>query len=183
MTELADYASMYRERREGRLQSALNSIPKNLVDLPQLPFDDRQRLPVFCAVYFVMKCTDTVLYIGMAHNLRRRWQSHALYKPLLRVGATAIGWLPQYDAFIAKDIEQHCIKLFQPPFNYQGKSFYDGGTEVIKLTQEDRALAETFAAKLNEERIWFMYGTGDALRIAALRYMRGALFVSDEAVE
>jgi hypothetical protein len=43
--------------------------------LPNLKLSERQRLPESCAIYFAIAC-DQVLYVGLATNLRSRWQNH-----------------------------------------------------------------------------------------------------------
>jgi predicted GIY-YIG superfamily endonuclease len=43
--------------------------------LPNLKLLERQRLPECSAIYFVI-ARDQVLYVGLATNLRIRWQTH-----------------------------------------------------------------------------------------------------------
>ncbi|WP_206756633.1 MULTISPECIES: GIY-YIG nuclease family protein [Oscillatoriales] len=43
--------------------------------LPNLKLADRQRLPECSAIYFAI-ARDQVLYVGLATNLRNRWQNH-----------------------------------------------------------------------------------------------------------
>jgi hypothetical protein len=43
--------------------------------LPNLKLSERQRLPECSAIYFAI-ARDQVLYVGLATNLRNRWQSH-----------------------------------------------------------------------------------------------------------
>jgi excinuclease UvrABC nuclease subunit len=153
------------------------------VDFPQVDITERQRLPVFCAVYLAVKGRDTVLYVGATQNLRERWKSHHCWKRLRAAGATHIAWLPQEDIQIGREIERHCIHRYDPPFNYLDNSYYTGGTETVKLTRDDRALVAAFAAQLSQSDAYRDYGTADALRIAALRYLRGALFPPQEKQE
>lgn len=43
--------------------------------LPNLKLSERQRLPECSAIYFAI-ARDQVFYVGLATNLRRRWQNH-----------------------------------------------------------------------------------------------------------
>lgn len=48
---------------------------QEFVTLPNLKLSDRQSLPECSAIYFVT-ARDQVLYVGLATNLRNRWQNH-----------------------------------------------------------------------------------------------------------
>ncbi|GBO55468.1 hypothetical protein APA_3619 [Pseudanabaena sp. lw0831] len=48
---------------------------QEFITLPSLKLLERQRLPECSAIYFVIS-RDQVLYVGLATNLRSRWQNH-----------------------------------------------------------------------------------------------------------
>lgn len=56
--EVADFISKVKNRR------------------PYLLFRDRQFLPDIPALYVVLDQEDTLLYIGIAQDLRKRWKDH-----------------------------------------------------------------------------------------------------------
>jgi len=163
-------------RSDMQLQAALARIPAALVDFPQVPMTDLQRLPVFCAVYLFVKGHATVLYVGVTKNLRERVRTHHRWRDVCEAGATHLAWLPQEDVWIGREIERHCIKRYTPRLNGFWNSSPTGGQHPVRLMSDERALVDAFAAQLTQRDASRDYSTADATRIAALRYLRGALF-------
>ena len=48
---------------------------KEFAALPNLALPDKSQLPGCCAIYFAV-AKGQVLYVGMATNLKKRWQNH-----------------------------------------------------------------------------------------------------------
>ena len=55
---------------------------------PNLKLTDRKQLPDCSAIYFAT-ARSQVLYVGLATNLRQRWQNHHRYKQLEAINKKA----------------------------------------------------------------------------------------------
>lgn len=47
-----------------------------MLDLPFVPFEERQKLPKQPGIYYVVDSDDVIVYIGKTNNLRTRWAYH-----------------------------------------------------------------------------------------------------------
>jgi hypothetical protein len=90
--------------------------------LPNLKLSERQRLPECSAIYFAI-AHDQVLYVGLATNLRSRWQNHHR--------------LPQLEA-----VNQRCeVKLFWL------------GCAQNQLNELERQYIEYYCPTLNQTKV------------------------------
>lgn len=80
-----------------------------------IPFSEPRRLPTAAGVYVVTR-DASVLYVGQAHNLRRRWHGHHRARQLRGLRAELIHWWAcppdELDGW-----EQELIELLQPRLN------------------------------------------------------------------
>ena len=87
--------------------------------LPSHPFDDHLGLPMCAAIYFVLRDDDTVLYVGRAVFLRRRWASHEKRTCARYFGATRLAWLETPPERLEAE-EARWIDHFKPVLNWFG---------------------------------------------------------------
>lgn len=86
--------------------------------LPNLKLSERQQLPECPAIYFAVSRTQ-VLYVGLATNLKRRWQGHHRLQQLEAINNRAevtLFWLscPPHQL---QALEQQYIEHYCPTFN------------------------------------------------------------------
>jgi hypothetical protein len=79
--------------------------------LPSVPLDERGDLPMHAGIYFML-AGDTVLYIGRAGSLYRRWRVHHRLKQFNAHGTCRIAWLYVDDpslpgAGITREVAEH----------------------------------------------------------------------------
>lgn len=86
-----------------------------LSGLPSVSLSDRAYLPPASAVYFVATA-DSLLYIGQASDLRRRWENHHKLPELEYVTAVRIYWLEAPAGFL-NHLEAALIERFKPLLN------------------------------------------------------------------
>lgn len=85
-------------------------------DLPQLCIQKKAHLPTVSGIYFVLE-EETVLYIGIATNLRERWVQHHRYEELVNKHPTAKIYFQQLEEKSLKDKEAAMINVFKPIYN------------------------------------------------------------------
>lgn len=99
--------------------------------LPSVSIDELQQLPHSSACYLWSKA-DTVLYVGLTHNLHWRYNNKNPHKltQLRAKGAERLSWITlknsrSFDEMgDAKIIEAALIGLLQPPLNIEWNSKY-----------------------------------------------------------
>nr|WP_228024950.1 GIY-YIG nuclease family protein [cf. Phormidesmis sp. LEGE 11477] len=79
---------------------------------------ERNQLPERSAIYFAVSCSQ-VLYVGLATNIKRRWQNHHRYKQLELIDRKAdvtLFWLtcPQHQL---QELERQYIEYYCPTLN------------------------------------------------------------------
>ena len=91
---------------------------QEFVTLPNLKLSERQRLPECSAIYFVI-ARDQVLYVGLATNLRNRWQTHHRLPQLEAVNQRSevrLFWLSCAQNQLP-DLERQYIEYYCPTLN------------------------------------------------------------------
>lgn len=86
--------------------------------LPNIKLADRQRLPESSGIYFVISL-DLVLYVGLATNIRNRWQNHHRLPQLQAVNKrneVNLFWLSCTQNQL-KDLERQYIEYYRPALN------------------------------------------------------------------
>lgn len=86
--------------------------------LPSLALPERQNLPECSAIYFAI-AREQVLYVGLATNLRKRWQNHHRLLQLEAVNKkceVSLFWL-QCSAHQLDELERQYIEHYCPTFN------------------------------------------------------------------
>lgn len=86
--------------------------------LPNAKLSDRQRLPECAGIYFVIS-RDLVLYVGLATNLRNRWQNHHRLPQLQAVNKrneVYLFWLTCTQNQL-NDLERQYIEHYCPVLN------------------------------------------------------------------
>jgi hypothetical protein len=91
----------------------------NILQLPKISFDERQKLPNKSGIYFACQF-DEVLYIGKSVDIRKRWYSHHKQKELELISGIEIRWLECQIEELNR-FEQFYIEEFNPPLNYSQK--------------------------------------------------------------
>lgn len=88
----------------------------SLSGLPSIPFGDRKKLlPNSPGVYFVMGADGSVLYIGRANSMLRRWRGKHAGHGFDQ--AKSIRWLTVSDFRVLPEIEVAAIRRFKPLLN------------------------------------------------------------------
>lgn len=88
-----------------------------LLDLPSVSLSELQSLPECPGIYFVIDKDCSVLYIGKADNLRRRWNKwHHRFDQAAENGAK-VAWMQVSSKILLFDIEKALIQYFQPTAN------------------------------------------------------------------
>jgi len=93
-------------------------VLQEFTNFPNLKLLDRQRLPECCGVYFAI-ARDQVLYIGLAINLRNRWQNHHRFPQLQAVNKrneVRLFWLTCNENQL-RDLESQYIEYYCPVLN------------------------------------------------------------------
>src|SRR6266496_2962200 len=89
-----------------------------LSDLPSVFFEARRNLPECQGIYFAVATDDTVLYIGKAKNINRRWLGHHRKSDVAEWEDVSIFWLQiDENTGLLDEIEQACIEYFNPILN------------------------------------------------------------------
>lgn len=89
----------------------------DLATLPCVPLADWKQLPDDSGIYFVMDVVAvTVLYIGQARSIRKRWQTRDLSAWLLSRDRLSIAWW-LCDRASLRRVEKQAIAFFQPSLN------------------------------------------------------------------
>lgn len=86
--------------------------------LPSLKLSEKQRLPEYAAIYFVI-ARDQVLYVGLATNLRNRWQNHHRFPQLERINKryeVRLFWLACHQSEL-NELERQYIDYYCPVLN------------------------------------------------------------------
>lgn len=90
----------------------------SISSLPSVPFAERQNLPEFQGLYFVVCADGGVAYLGKARNIRHRWMTHHRRHNIARIEGASIAWLElDVSATLLRDAELSCIAHFKPPLN------------------------------------------------------------------
>ena len=104
--------------------------------LPSVSFDERDNLPGVSGIYFVVSQAKTILYIGKAISIRKRWTAHHRFEELKPYKDVRIAWFtyPAQNDEQLLELEKDCICHFRPLLNLAGNSFdEDKPTEKITL--------------------------------------------------
>jgi len=89
-----------------------------LSTLPNLKLSERQRLPELPAIYFAI-ARDQVLYVGLATNLKNRWQNHHRLSQLEAVNKRCevrLFWFGCVQSQL-NDLERQYIEYYCPSLN------------------------------------------------------------------
>lgn len=117
-----------------------NPSELSLAALPSVALESRCDLPMCQGVYFAVAHDGTVLYIGKAINIRKRWMGHHRKADIERWGDVSIFWL-QFDgsAELLHEIEQACVKHFDPLLNkpFLGKPKREGATKRTYMLSDE----------------------------------------------
>lgn len=90
-----------------------------LRDMPGIPIASRGELPKSAGLYGVW-ADDVLLYVGIAVNLRVRWQSHrCLYSIPTEYPSACLSWIP-VEGSSARELELGLIRAFKPKYNKLG---------------------------------------------------------------
>lgn len=89
--------------------------PKNL---PYVPFGEYRTLPAIAGIYLVWQ-GETLLYLGKAGNIRRRWESHHRHSQMRDLQADRIAWMPYADLLTLDEMERELIDQLEPVLNRQ----------------------------------------------------------------
>jgi hypothetical protein len=104
--------------------------------LPSVSFDERDELPEVSGIYFAISQAKTILYIGKASSIRKRWTSHHRFEELKPYKEVRIAWftyITQDDEQLT-ELEKDCICHFKPSLNITGANLgEDKPTEKITL--------------------------------------------------
>lgn len=96
--------------------SRLFRLPIQL--LPSVRLEDCDRLPRKPGVYYAIDPTSSKpLYVGMAGNMRSRWQDHHKYDRLARRGSVRLHYRSTLTRSGAEYLESCDIRHFDPPMN------------------------------------------------------------------
>jgi len=89
-------------------------------ELPAVPLERRDKLPNKSGIYFAVK-RGSVLYVGKASNLRKRWQrNHDRFHLLDYIGGVRLAYLTVDDDVASlAEMAANFIKCFRPKFNSQ----------------------------------------------------------------
>jgi hypothetical protein len=93
-------------------------VLKEFGTLPNLKLSERQRLPDCSAIYFAI-ARDQVLYVGLASNLRNRWQNHHRFPQLDAVNKRCevrLFWLACTQSEL-NELERQYIEHYCPVLN------------------------------------------------------------------
>ncbi len=91
---------------------------QEFITLPCLKLADRQRLPECSAIYFAI-AREQVLYVGLATNLRNRWQNHHRLPQLEAVNRRCevkLFWLSCAQSQL-NELERQYIEYYCPTLN------------------------------------------------------------------
>jgi hypothetical protein len=95
-----------------------SSVMQEFVSLPSLSLLEKQKLPEFSAIYFAV-ARDQVLYVGLATNLRSRWQNHHRFPQLSGINKRSevkVFWL-NCPSEQLNELEQQYILHYCPILN------------------------------------------------------------------
>lgn len=96
----------------------MKSVLQEFTTLPNIKLSERQRLPDCSAIYFAI-VSDQVLYVGLATNLRNRWQNHHRFPQLDAVSKkreVRLFWLACNQSDL-NDLERQYIEHYCPVLN------------------------------------------------------------------
>ena len=104
--------------RVEQLYSPDGAVLQEFSTLPNLKLSERKQLPECSAIYFAVSYSQ-VLYVGLAANLRQRWQNHHRCKQLELINKRAdvtLFWLtcPQHQL---QALEHQYIEYYCPTLN------------------------------------------------------------------
>ncbi|MCT7968276.1 GIY-YIG nuclease family protein [Laspinema sp. D1] len=91
---------------------------QEFITLPYLKLADRQKLPECSAIYFA-SAGEQILYVGLATNLRNRWQNHHRFPQLEAVNRRCevkLFWLNCAQSQL-KELERQYIEYYCPTLN------------------------------------------------------------------
>lgn len=123
--------------------------------LPSVSFDERDELPEVSGIYFVISQAKTILYIGKATSINKRWISHHKFEELKPYNKVKIAWFTyvmQNNEQLA-ELEKDCICHFKPSLNLTGANLgEDKPTEKITLYLTWRQLDKLDSMALEYKR-------------------------------
>jgi hypothetical protein len=100
----------------------INPADINLDQLPRVAITEANSLPNIPALYFCISDND-LLYLGITHDLNRRWQAHHKTIELISHPKVKIHWLAIAVADISTKLERTFIQHWQPALNKRLNNF------------------------------------------------------------
>jgi excinuclease UvrABC nuclease subunit len=89
-----------------------------LKSLPAIALEEKAKLPPHPGIYFAIDSLGTVQYIGLAINVRNRWNNHHRFNQLKLIGGVRIAYLYVDAPELLPEIETALIQHFQPLLNF-----------------------------------------------------------------
>jgi len=95
----------------------INPQSLDLASLPSVPLAEKGNLPASPGIYFAIDSFNTIQYIGLSTNAKRRWSRHHRYEQLSRLGGIKLAWLIVDNIALLSEIEKALIAHFKPAMN------------------------------------------------------------------
>lgn len=112
------------------------------LSLPSVLLEQRSELPTTSGIYFAIDSQGIVQYIGLAKDLKQRWNTHHRYEYLKLCNEAKIAYLQVDDVEFLPEIEAALIRYFQPPINKLGSAWLNSapskpGLKVRRIIKQE----------------------------------------------
>jgi excinuclease UvrABC nuclease subunit len=101
----------------------INLVNFDISLLPSIAFSELKRLPHIPAIYFCLKASNEIVYIGQTKSLYRRWNKdfHERKRDCLKTGVQLVAWIDNVPVndFERRSIEKRLIQFYRPTLNYK----------------------------------------------------------------
>jgi hypothetical protein len=130
----------------------------NLLSLPFVTFEQKNKLPQSAGVYLVLDEYDKVRYVGLSKNIKGRWARHHRMPEFSLLGLVKIVYLEVSDASLLPHVEIALIQHFSPDLNKaKGGSTGAGDGDFVReiffrLTEEEFAIIESYCLEAGRSK-------------------------------